>query len=247
MPTCLSVNLNKVALLRNQRDLPYPSVIEMARICIEAGCHGITVHPRPDERHITRQDVADLSAFLERFDNIEFNIEGYPTEDFMALIERYRPEQVTLVPDDPNQKTSDHGWKVPAHRELLTSVIRRLHDWGARVSVFIDADPAMAKASAEVGADRVELYTGPYHFELMKGRAAEILPVYRATADAAVAAGLGVNAGHDLNLDNLAGFISAVPQTLEVSIGHALTADALIMGMGNAVSAYLAILGQNNG
>jgi len=245
MSTSLSVNLNKVALLRNQRDLPYPSVVDMARICIEAGSQGITVHPRPDERHITRKDVADLSAFLSRFEDVEFNIEGYPTDDFMELVEKYRPEQVTLVPDAPDQKTSDHGWDIPAHRDLLKDVISRLHDLGCRVSIFIDADPAMATAAASVGADRVELYTGPYHFALMNGTAAELLPAYRATADAAEQAGLGVNAGHDLNLDNLAGFISAVPQTVEVSIGHALTADALIMGMASAVSAYLAILNKN--
>lgn len=247
MSTSLSVNLNKVALLRNQRDLPYPSVVDMARICIEAGSQGITVHPRPDERHITRQDVVDLQALLSGLDKVEFNIEGYPTEEFMALIEEIRPEQVTLVPDAPDQKTSDHGWDVPAHREMLVEVIKRLHDMGARVSLFVDPDPAMATAAASVGADRIELYTGPYHFALMNGTAADLLPAYRATADAAVQAGLGVNAGHDLNLDNLAGFISAVPSTIEVSIGHALTADALIMGMGKTVSAYLAILDQNKG
>ncbi|WP_137387809.1 pyridoxine 5'-phosphate synthase [Rhodoligotrophos defluvii] len=242
MPTSLSVNLNKVALLRNQRDLPYPRVIEMARICIGAGCHGITVHPRPDERHITRRDVRELKALLGRHPTIEFNIEGYPSDDFLALVAEVRPEQVTLVPDAPDQRTSDHGWDIPTNRALLEKVIGRLRAHGARVSLFVDADPAMAAEAASVGADRVELYTGPYHFALMKGEAAAILPSYRAAAEAAQKAGLGVNAGHDLNLDNLAGFLDAVPQVLEVSIGHAITADALIMGMANAVAAYLAVL-----
>ncbi|WP_342643249.1 pyridoxine 5'-phosphate synthase [Rhodoligotrophos ferricapiens] len=242
MATNLSVNLNKIALLRNQRDLPYPSVTEMARICIDAGCQGITVHPRPDERHITRQDVRELRALLKGHTEIEFNIEGYPSEDFLELVAEVRPEQVTLVPDAPGQKTSDHGWDIPANRALLEAVIKRLHSQSARVSLFIDADPQMAVEAASVGADRIELYTGPYHFALMRGEDDRILPSYRAAADAAQRAGLGVNAGHDLNLDNLAKFIAAVPQVAEVSIGHALTADALVMGMANAVSAYLAVL-----
>ncbi|MGF7161940.1 pyridoxine 5-phosphate synthase [Rhodoligotrophos appendicifer] len=240
MATNLSVNLNKIALLRNQRDLPYPSVTGMARICIDAGAHGITIHPRPDERHITRLDVDDLAAFLPEFPEIEFNIEGYPSEDFLELVERIRPHQVTLVPDAPDQRTSDHGWDIPDHRAFLSDVIGRLQTHGSRVSLFIDADPAMASEAASVGTDRVELYTGPYHFAFMKGE--DILPDYRAAALAAHAAGIGVNAGHDLNLDNLARFLAAVPHVQEVSIGHAITADALVMGMSNAVGAYLTLL-----
>lgn len=240
----LSVNLNKVALLRNQRDLTYPSVPDMAGIAIKAGARGITVHPRPDERHIRRQDVRDLAELLaqERYKGIEFNIEGYPSDDFLALVAEVEPDQVTLVPDAPDQRTSDHGWDIPLHEERLKRVIAKLKRHGSRVSLFVDADPAMASAARTVGADRVELYTGPYHHAFMEGRAGEILPAYRAAAEAALAEGLGVNAGHDLNLDNLGGFLTAVPGVAEVSIGHALTADALVMGMDATVRAYVDIL-----
>ncbi len=242
--TALSVNLNKVALLRNQRDLTYPSVIGMARTAIKSGAKGITVHPRPDRRHIRRADVYELGAMLksEFEDQIEFNIEGYPTEEFLELVAGTRPDQVTLVPDEPGQSTSDHGWDIPANADLLRGVIERLHDQDARVALFVDDNPAMAEPAKAVGADRVELYTGPYHVAFMEGRADEAIRQFRETAEAMQAAGLGLNAGHDLNLDNLPGFLAAMPYVQEVSIGHAITADALVMGMEAAVRAYVAVL-----
>lgn len=233
--TKLSVNLNKVALLRNQRDVGYPSVIETARLVLDSGAHGITVHPRPDERHIRRSDIAEIAAFLtERGDkSVEFNIEGYPDEDFIKLVTTQDCDQVTLVPDAPDQKTSDHGWNVIAHKDELTKIIAQLKEAGRRVSLFIDPDPAMARAAADVGADRVELYTAPYAVK------DTLIRAYADTARAAKEAGLGINAGHDLNLDNLSAFIAGVPDCAEVSIGHAITADALIYGWRGAIAAYL--------
>lgn len=231
--TSLSVNLNKVALLRNTRDVGYPSVIESAKLVLAAGAHGITIHPRPDERHIRRSDVPEIAAFLKDYSGIEYNIEGYPDEEFMSLVLSHDCDQVTLVPDAPDQKTSDHGWDIPARCDFLKDIVARLKDGGRRVSLFIDHDPAMAEAAASIGADRVELYTGPYAFE------SALLPMYVETARHAKQAGLGINAGHDLNLDNLARFIAAIPECDEVSIGHAITADALKMGWMGAVSAYL--------
>jgi len=242
--TVLSVNLNKVALLRNQRDLTYPSVLEMARIAIGAGAAGITVHPRPDERHIRKTDVRELSAMLnhEYGNSIEFNIEGYPSDDFMDLIREVRPDQVTLVPDAPDQNTSDHGWDVVGAKAQLTDCVAALHDLGARVSLFLDDDPALTAPAAATGADRIELYTGPYHHAFMEGHGSAALESFAATSDAAIAAGLGVNAGHDLNLDNLGGFLSRIPAIAEVSIGHAITADALTWGMGETIRRYVHLI-----
>lgn len=233
--TKLSVNLNKVALLRNQRDIGYPSVIETARLVLESGAHGLTIHPRPDERHIRRADVAEIAAFLKDWPDkaVEFNIEGFPDEDFLKLVTLNKCDQVTLVPDAPDQKTSDHGWNIPAKRDVLKSAIARIKDAGARVSLFIDPDPAMAQAAADIGADRIELYTGPYATKETP------LGAYIKTAQAASAANLGINAGHDLNLDNLGAFIAGVPDCAEVSIGHAITSDALIYGWRGAITAYL--------
>lgn len=231
--TRLSVNLNKVALLRNTRDVGYPNVLETAKLVLAAGAQGITIHPRPDERHIKRSDVPEIAAFLKDYSNIEYNIEGYPDEDFLKLVTNNRCDQVTLVPDAPDQKTSDHGWDIPARRDFLKDVIAELKQAGRRVSLFIDHDPVIAEAAAEIGADRVELYTGPYAFDFA------MLPAYVETARVARQAALGINAGHDLNLDNLARFIAAIPTTDEVSIGHAITSDALKMGWTGAVSAYL--------
>lgn len=233
--TKLSVNLNKVALLRNQRDIGYPSVIDTARLVLEAGAHGITVHPRPDERHIRKRDVDAIALFLKDWadKSVEFNIEGYPDDDFLALVTTQECHQVTLVPDAPDQKTSDHGWNVIERKDELTKIIARLKDTGRRVSLFIDPDPAMARAAKDVGADRVELYTGPYATKDILIRA------YTDTARAAKDAGLGINAGHDLNLDNLSAFIAGVPDCAEVSIGHAITSDALIYGWRGAIAAYL--------
>lgn len=241
--TSLSVNLNKVALLRNQRDLDYPSIVDLGRIALAAGAHGLTVHPRPDGRHIRRKDVFDLAAlFASPGGEVEFNIEGYPAEEFLSLVEEVEPDQVTLVPDAPDQRTSDHGWDMTMHAGFLADVVARLKRRRTRVALFIDADPRAARMAAETGADRVELYTGPYHFAFADGRAESILPRYRAAADAAAESGLRVNAGHDLNLFNLGRFLAAIPNVCEVSIGHALIADALVMGMADAVRAYLRVI-----
>lgn len=236
MSTKLSVNLNKVALLRNQRDCGYPSVLETARVVIAAGAYGVTVHPRPDERHIRASDVPELSDFVFQHGGIEFNIEGYPTEDFIRMVCSVPCHQVTLVPDAPDQRTSDHGWDIAKHFDFLKAVVAQIQSAGPRVSLFIDPVPEMPRLAAEVGAKRVELYTGPY-FEKTIG-----VGVYRETAEEAVRCGLMVNAGHDLNLDNLAVFVQAVPQCAEVSIGHAITSDALMMGWDAAVKAYLKAL-----
>lgn len=246
--THLSVNLNAVAMLRNRRSVPWPSVTGIARIALDAGADGITVHPRPDERHIRRTDVFELVTLLRQdYPGREFNIEGYPTEDFLTLVERAAPDQVTFVPDDPLQSTSDHGWNVEANRAVLTPAIERMRKAGIRVSLFINADPSAPAAAANVGADRVELYTGPYGGSLKPEVQAVHLDALRETADAARAAGhnarpgqggLLVNAGHDLNLVNLPPLKQAIPDLAEVSIGHAITADALIYGMAETVRHY---------
>ena len=248
--TDLSVNLNAVAQLRNRRDLPWPSVTGVARICLRAGADGITVHPRPDERHIRRSDVFELAELLKEWPEREFNIEGYPTEDFLKLCELVRPDQATFVPDDPSQATSDHGWDIAANATRLAEAIERMQNSGIRVSLFVDADPSVAALAAEVGADRIELFTGPYGDP--KGNAAAELAKLKATADACRKAGLraarggagvGVNAGHDLTLENLPALVEAIPDLEECSIGHALTADALVYGFAEAVRKYRAILG----
>lgn len=246
MAAKLSINLNKVAMLRNQRDLPWPDPVHFGRIGLAAGAHGLTVHPRPDERHIRRSDVPTLAALIRaEFPDREFNIEGYPTEDFLALCEAARPDQVTLVPDEPGQKTSDHGWDCVRHGALLRSVIGRLKAGGMRVSVFLDADPVAVPAALATGTDRIELYTGPYGGCFADpARAAAELARLGATADAAGAAGLGVNAGHDLTIANLPALVARVPALLEVSIGHCFTADALELGFAGATRAYLAACGQ---
>jgi len=237
----LSVNLNAIAYLRNRRDLPWPSVTEMARICLENGANGITVHPRPDERHIRRTDVFELEAVLRKaWPGREYNIEGYPDQAFLALCEKARPDQVTLVPDDPLQATSDHGWDVGGNTGILREIVARLKRGGMRVSLFINADPAVPAAAAKVGADRIELYTGPYGDPA--GRTAEELARLVATAEAARAAGLSVNAGHDLTLDNLPALMRAIPTIAECSIGHGVTADALKYGMAETVRRYVAAL-----
>jgi pyridoxine 5-phosphate synthase len=242
--TKLSVNLNKVALLRNQREIGYPSVLDAARLVVRAGAHGITVHPRPDERHIRRTDVTELAALLrdELPPAIELNIEGYPTPEFIALVDEVRPDQVTLVPDAPDQRTSDHGWDLSDSPGRLTPLIREIKASGARMSLFMDPDPGTIATAATIGADRIELYTGPYAEAFAAGEASVLLRRYVQAAEAATEAGLGVNAGHDLNLDNLPAFRQEVPQLAEVSIGHAITADALRIGFPAAVEAYLRAL-----
>ena len=245
--TNLSVNLNKVALLRNQRDTGRPGVLDAARAVIDAGAHGITVHRRPDERHIRRSDVGELAAMLasEYGDTIEFNIEGNPFPDFMDLIDAVRPHQATLVPDSPEAATSDQGWDIPAHRDRLGAAITALHDMGTRVSLFVDADPEQVRHARDVGADRIELYTGPYAEAYGGTDDDAVLKRYRDAGDAARDLDVGLNAGHDLDLVNLARFQQAMPWLAEVSIGHAFTADALIYGFADTVRRYLDALGDN--
>lgn len=242
--TNLSVNLNKVALVRNTRNLEIPSVTKAAKICMEAGAHGITVHPRPDERHIRPSDVYALAEIV----TVEFNIEGNPFQPpFMEIVRRVKPTQCTLVPDAPDTFTSDSGWNLKEDKERLLPLIEELKSLGIRVSLFMDAEPTQMQLAKEIGSDRVELYTEPYAAAFEKGNVDEVFPNYVTAAQAAQAVGLGVNAGHDLNLHNLKKFCS-IPNILEVSIGHALIADALEMGLSAAVKAYLQILideGQN--
>ena len=236
--TALSVNVNKIALLRNTRHLGIPSVIRAATLCLEAGADGITVHPRPDERHIRAGDVRDLAALLARWPQAEYNIEGNPFHNLMRFVRELRPHQATFVPDSEGQFTSDHGWDLAADGERLRPLIDEAHSFGVRVSLFMDPLPdAMAHARA-IGADRIELYTEPYAAAHGTPQQAAELAQFAAAAQAALAAGLGVNAGHDLNRDNLSDFLRAVPGVAEVSIGHALVADALELGLAETVRAY---------
>ena len=247
MPCHLSVNLNAIAMLRNRRNLPWPSVVGMGRIALQAGAHGLTVHPRPDERHIRRTDVPEIAALIaSEFPDREFNIEGNPDARFVELVEAVKPAQVTLVPDDIRQSTSDHGWNIAAHQVFLKAIVARLKDAGMRVSLFIDAVPDVAHLAAEVGADRVEIYTGPYGDALDPGDAELELEKVIMTGNAARDAGLGLNAGHDLTLLNLPPLAAALPHLAEVSIGHALVGDALEMGLAAAVRAYVDALAAGN-
>jgi len=241
MSTQLSVNLNAVAQLRNRRDLPWPSVVGMGRIALSNGAHGLTVHPRPDQRHTRFTDVAELRALIDdEFPNCEFNVEGYPTEDFLLLVEKNRPEQVTLVPDDPAQATSDHGWDFKKHHNMLAPIVDRLQQSGMRVSLFSDADPEQAKWAQETGCQRIELYTGPYGGTYADADAMrQEVERLGETADTAKALGMDVNAGHDLTVDNLPPLVSRIPYLAEVSIGHGLTADALEFGMAGSVKRFL--------
>jgi len=242
MSTHLSVNLNKVALLRNTRHLGIPSVTRAATLCLQAGAHGITVHPRPDQRHIRPGDVHDLAALLKDWPDREYNIEGNPLHNLMPLVRLVRPHQVTFVPDSQGQFTSDHGWRFPADAAVLKDLVAEAKDLGARVSLFMDADPAAMAAARAVGADRVELYTEPYAQAHGQASQDQVLAQFKAAALAAQAAGLEINAGHDLNLFNLRDFVQTVPGVREVSIGHALMADALEMGYNATIQAYLKCL-----
>ena len=236
--TALSVNVNRVALLRNSRPVGIPDVVHLSTIALQAGADGITVHPRPDARHITTQDVRDLSALMQRWPQAEYNLEGNPFHNLMDLVREVRPHQATFVPDSVEQATSDHGWDLSRDGERLRPLIAELHALGVRVSLFMDPDPAAMALARAVGADRVELYTEAYaRGHGSPGRAA-LLQRYADAARAALAAGLGVNAGHDLNRDNLADFLRAVPGVDEVSIGHAIAADALEFGMAETVRLY---------
>lgn len=240
--TKLSVNLNKIALLRNSRSIGIPGVMKAARICIEAGAHGLTVHPRPDERHIRRADVYELAELLVGQPKIEFNIEGNPFPEFMQMVRETRPTQCTLVPDSPEAFTSDHGWELGEHGERLKPIIEELKDTGIRVSLFMNPDSIQLQRAKEIGADRIELYTEPYAAAYGGGKSETVFQQYAMAAETAHDIGLGVNAGHDLNLHNLEKFCS-IPNILEVSIGHALVSDALEIGLFNAVQAYLRTLG----
>jgi len=240
--TALSVNVNKVALLRNSRALDVPNVVHLATVALEAGADGITIHPRPDERHIRAADVPLLAALMKAWPQAEFNIEGNPFHNLMAHVESTRPHQCTFVPDVAEQSTSDHGWRLPDDADRLRPVIARARALGVRVSLFMDPEPDAMAIAAEIGADRVALYTERYAHAHGSGEGASVLAGYVAAAESARRVGLGVNAGHDLNRANLGDFVVAIPWTLEVSIGHALIADALELGMAETVRAYQACI-----
>jgi pyridoxine 5-phosphate synthase len=248
MTAKLSVNLNAIAMLRNRRDLPWPSVVQFGRIALEAGAGGLTVHPRPDQRHVRFTDVPELKALIEKeFPGREFNIEGYPSEDFLELVETHRPHQVTLVPDDPVQATSDHGWDFLANEALLKTISARLKASRIRVSFFADGDASdvQIEAAARSGADRIELYTGPYGGCYGDLAAAEAWAgKLGATSRYALSLGLDVNAGHDLTVANLPLLCRHIPALAEVSIGHGLTADALEYGMAETVRRFRRALGE---
>jgi pyridoxine 5-phosphate synthase len=240
--TKLSVNVNKVATLRNTRDSGIPSVVRAARICIDAGAHGITVHPRPDRRHIRPEDVAEIAALVASHPGVEYNIEGNPFHEYMDFARGVRPAQCTLVPDSPDALTSNQGWDLKKDGERLKPIVEQLHGFGCRVSLFMDADPSRIDLVPATKADRIELYTEPYAAAFAKGEGEKAVQPFVRAARRAGELGLGVNAGHDLNRDNLPLFLSQVPNVLEVSIGHALIADALEFGLAEAVRKYLAAI-----
>jgi len=240
--TALSVNLNKVATIRNTRALGIPSVLKAASICLQAGANGITVHPRPDERHIRPHDVYELREFLEDKPGIEFNIEGNPFHNLMHYVRRCKPEQVTFVPDDHTQITSDHGWRFPQDLERLRPLVQEAIDLGVRVSLFMDAQATQMHYVCQLGAQRVELYTEPYASAFGTSEQTKVLETFLQAAVAAQEVGLGVNAGHDLNLDNLGPLLNTIPFIKEVSIGHALIGDALETGYAVAVRSYLSCI-----
>ncbi len=232
--TKLSVNINKIALLRNSRGGNLPNLLKAAQDCVRFGAQGITVHPRPDERHIRYQDAKDLKPIL----NVEFNMEGYPSEQFLSLVADVKPDQVTLVPDAPDALTSNAGWDTISNKAFLKKVIDSLKKQGIRTSIFIDTDLDMIEGAAAVGTDRIELYTEAYA-KNYKNNPEEAIDAYHKAAHRAHKYALGINAGHDLNLDNLAYFHKNIPHLLEVSIGHALISDALYLGLENTIQLYL--------
>ncbi len=236
--TALSVNVNKIALLRNTRHLNLPDVLRLSRIALEAGADGITVHPRPDERHVRASDVHEIAVLMKQWPHAEFNIEGNPFHNLMAFVNELRPHQCTFVPDATGQFTSDHGWNLPADMDRLRPAIEQARSLGVRVSLFMDPAPQAMRFAAEIGAQRVELYTEAFARAHATPEGASTLERYAQAAQAAQAVGLGVNAGHDLNRANLSDFLRAVPGVLEVSIGHALIADALELGLAETVRDY---------
>ncbi len=240
--TKFSINLNKFALLRNSRGNNTPDLMAVAQRCVARGVHGITVHPRPDQRHTRYADVAALSIYLAALPAVEFNVEGYPNQEFLDLVIAGRPHQCTLVPDAPGQLTSDHGWDAHARLAELQPVIARLRDAGIRVSLFLDPDLNQVRAAKQTGADRIELYTESYARAFGTPDEAPELQRFAAAARLAQALGLGVNAGHDLNQQNLSRFLAEVPQVLEVSIGHAVVCESLDDGLEATLDRYLALV-----
>lgn len=234
MSTRLSVNINKIATLRNARGGNLPNVIQFAKDCERYGAQGITIHPRPDERHITTRDVYDLAEVV----TTEFNIEGYPDDRFMRLVEETRPAQATLVPDPPHVLTSNAGWNTEEQFEFLKSVIGQIQNWGVRVSIFMEPNMRMLKLASDLGTDRIEFYTGPYAEQFSANRQDAVNPFAKAS-EYAHSLKLGINAGHDLNLDNLKYFVTQLPHLEEVSIGHALISDALYYGIEKTIEKYL--------
>ncbi len=230
----LSVNINKIALIRNSRGANFPNLLEVAKDCEIFGAEGITVHPRPDERHIKYSDLAPLKALVQT----EFNVEGNPTEKFMQVVLEHQPHQCTLVPDAVTALTSDSGWDTITHADFLKEITAQLQAKNIRVSIFVDPDPKQVEGAKAVGADRIELYTGPYAHQFKQEPQAAIAP-YIEAAKKAQEIGIGINAGHDLNLDNLPYFKQHIPGLLEVSIGHALVVDALYYGLHNTIQMYL--------
>jgi pyridoxine 5-phosphate synthase len=240
----LSVNVNAIAYLRNRRNLPWPSVEGLGRIALEAGAAGLTIHPRPDERHIRHADVPVLRDLIAReFPAREYNIEGYPDERFLKLVEANAPNQVTLVPDDPAQGTSDHGWDVAKNQKLLEGVIARLQAGKMRVSLFVDADPVQVELAKAVNADRVEIYTGPYGGAFDAATRRREFDKIVVAGEVARFAGLGLNAGHDLTRENLPALVKALPNLAEVSIGHAIISDAMTFGMAETVRLFRQAIG----
>lgn len=238
--TALSVNLNKIALLRNSRGRDYPNVLSYGEKLITLGVAGLTVHPRQDERHATKQDTRDLAKLTKKHAKVEFNVEGYPSEDFLSLIAETKPDQCTLVPDAPDQLTSDHGWDLTEHFDRIVVLSEKLRKLGVRSSVFLDPDLEQVKLAAKTGVDRIELYTESFAHAFSQGDCHAVLKQYHDAAQLAHELGLGVNAGHDLDLNNLAVFLS-IPYIQEVSIGHALTVESLEFGVAEVISKYLKI------
>jgi pyridoxine 5-phosphate synthase len=238
--TKLSVNVNKVATLRNTRTIGIPSVVHAARLCLDAGADGITVHPRPDQRHIRPDDVRQIAGLLKEYPGKEFNIEGNPFIEYVHFARDFRPTQCTLVPDSPDAATSDHGWDLKRDAQRLAPMVKELKSLGCRVSIFMDPLPEAMELAAKLGVDRIELYTAPYAEEFVK-HISTAADTYAAAGKRASELGLGINAGHDLSLQNLGHFLGAVSGVLEVSIGHALIADALEFGLAETVRKYLAI------
>lgn len=239
--TKLSINLNKIALLRNARGMDFPSVLDFAELCVQNGTHGITVHPRPDQRHATYRDVFELAEFCRDFPDVEFNVEGYPTDDFLEVVKSAKPDQCTLVPDAPDQITSDHGWNTMSECEYLTPILAGLKHRDIRTSIFLDPDTELIPSAAKTGADRIELYTEEYARTYGTDQNEAVFSQYQETTELAREFELGVNAGHDLNQRNLARFLT-ISGILEVSIGHALTIEALIDGFEQTVRSYVSIV-----